>query len=558
MINFTEILEISKKKSESRLKEIREQLTIPFFRAKDQALWNGEPRRIVVVGAGIGGLASGALFAKAGHRVTVLEAHPHLIGGHGRSLTIQGLRFSMGPQYVWEFGDGQIGDRFLRHLGIKDANPFLPMRKNGFERIFISAETDAGNHCRIHFKAPMGLARFRKELIRLFPEESEPVNSLFDDMTAIFDIYKSHFRRHYGNEGRFLLATKFLLTSRVPLDLKIKLGRVISMTLKDWFDQHRISPVIRRILYGHGGIFAENESDMSAIAYIVGTGNYHAGAWYPKNGFHHFFASLAQVIRACGGDVLTGKQVTALETQGDLVSRAACGDGSVYDCDFVFSDISPRLTAKLLGRESGDWDYTPSHSIPTCCIGVKGGLSAIREMKGRNYWWQDGREVNYRDPDVTLPPRMLFIGSPTANGFGRAAETSQNGPEDALVVYCPGNYLQEKGIYEKGGAAVKAFKHQLARDIVAILDRHVFPGISSQIAFAHIVSSIDIEQDTGGEWGNAYGRRLTAEEILKGPIRDDDCPANLYNVSATKNSPGIAAGIFTAELIFEELTGERI
>ncbi|MDA8402587.1 MAG: NAD(P)-binding protein [Desulfobacteraceae bacterium] len=553
-MNLSELLEITKKKSESRLSEIREQLTIPFFRTKDQLLWNGTPRNIVVVGSGIGGMASGALFAKAGHHVTVLELNQNLLGGHGRCITFGNLNFSMGPQYVWEFGNGQIGDRFLKFLCIKESNPFLPMQPDGFERIFIDRETPSKNHCRLDFKVPLGLDNFRGELIDMFPEEKDAIHSLFDDMTALFEVYKSYFKGHSATEGRFLLATKILLTTRVSMETKLKLRRTISMSVKDLFDQHRISPIVRRILYGHGGIFAENESDMSAIAYIVGTGNYHAGAWYPKNGFYHFFNSLASVIWSSGGSVLTGNRVVRLETIAGSVTKAICADGSAHDCDFLFSDISPRLTARLLGQEDENFDYTPSHSVPACCIGVKGGLPAITGMKGRNYWWQDGNEINYNSPDITRPPRMLFIGSPTANGYGQAIETA----DDGLVVFCPGNYEQEKQIYEKGPEAVKAFKQQLAGDIVGILDRHVFPGIRSRLAFAEIVSSIDIERDTGGEFGNAYGRRLTVDEILNSPIKEEHCPANLYNVSATKNSPGIAAGIFTAALIFEELTGQQI
>ena len=142
---------------------------------------------------------------------------------------------------------------------------------------------------------------------------------------------------------------------------------------------------------------------MSAIAYIVGTGNYHEGAWYPKNGFFHFFDSLASVIKNAGGSVETGKRVIRLETKNNLVTKAVCEDGSSYECDFLFSDISPRLTYSLLGRETEKFDYAPSHSIPACCIGVKGGMPEISEMKGRNYWWQDGKEVNYHYPDVTGP-----------------------------------------------------------------------------------------------------------------------------------------------------------
>ncbi|MDZ7831441.1 MAG: hypothetical protein U5L07_06795 [Desulfobacterales bacterium] len=64
--------------------------------------------------------------------------------------------------------------------------------------------------------------------------------------------------------------------------------------------------------------------------------------------------------------------------------------------------------------------------------------------------------------------------------------------------------------------------------------------------------------DTGGELGNAYGRRLSVDEVLKGPIKEKHAPVNLFNVSAAKNSPGIAGGIATAEMIFRELTGREI
>lgn len=553
-MKLSEIIENSRKKSESRLKEIREQLSLPFFRTKEQSIWDGTPKKIVVVGSGIGGMASGALFAKVGHKVTVLELNKELIGGHGRCLTFNGLRYSMGPQYVWEFGDGQIGDRFLRFLELKKSNPFIFMTQDGFERFYIGDRKEGCNYCCLDFKVPMGLKNFCRDLKALFPEESGNLDALFDDMTGIFDTYKSFFKKHSAQEGRFLLATKFLLAGNVPMSMKLKIGRTIYQPLKEFFDHHRISPIARRILYGHGGIFAENESEMSAIAYIVGTGNYHAGAWYPKNGFYHFFDSLASVIRNAGGSVETGKRVVRMETENNIVTKAVCGDGSSYGCDFLFSDISPRLTYALLGRETEMFDYTPSHSIPACCIGVRGGMPEIRAMKGRNCWWQDGKEVNYINPDITAPPQMLFIGSPTANGFGKTPENR----DDALVVFCPGNYEQEKEIYRQGADSAKLFKQKLADHILEILERNVFPGIKNRILFAEIISSMDIEKDTGGEFGNAYGRRLTVDEIEMGPIKEDGCPANLYNVSATKNSPGIAAGIFTAELIFEELTGKKI
>jgi all-trans-retinol 13,14-reductase len=553
-MNLNEIIEISKKKSEDSLKKIRDELSIPFFKSKEQPIWDKTPKRIVVIGSGIGGMASGALFARIGHKVSVLEMNKELIGGHGRCLTFQGMSYSMGPQYVWEFGEGKLGDRFLKYLDIKDSNPFLPMQYDGFERFFIGNRKGECNYCITDFKVPLGLENFRRDLKALFPEECDRLDALFDEMISIYNAYKSFFSGNSSTEGRFLLATKFLATSKIPLTLKVKLGHCLTIPVREFFDQFQINNLLRRILYGHGGIFAENESEMSAIAYIVGTGNYHTGAWYPEKGFAHFFDSLSSVIRKNGGSVETGKKVVRLEVKDTGVEKVTCEDGSSYQCDFVLSDISPRLTCSLLGRGTEFYDYTPSHSIPTCCIGIKGGLQSIADMKGRNYWWQDGNEVDYKNPDVTAPPRMLFIASPSANGFGKAEENKN----DSLVAFCPGNYHQEKMIYETGSEAIQKFKSKLADDIVDILERNVFPGIKSKLLFAETLSSIDIERDTAGESGNAYGRRMNVKEILKGSIDDKDFPQNLYNVSATKNSPGIANGIFTAGLLLNELTGIEI
>jgi len=553
-MNLNDILEISRKRSRTRLNKISEELTIPFFKMMGQPLWDGTPKRIVVIGSGIGGMASGALFANMGHRVSVLEMNRDLIGGHGRCLTFGGMSYSMGPQYVWEFGEGMLGDRFLRHLGIKESNPFHPMKRDGFERVFVGGRRDDGNYVALNFKVPLGLDRFCSDLKQLFPEEREAVDALFEEMSAIYDTYRAFFRKNYFSEGRLLLATKFLATSKIPMAMKVKVAQCITISVKEFFDQFHLNNLLRRVLYAHGGIFAENESQMSAIAYIIGTGNYHNGAWYPEKGFAHFFDSLASVVRRNKGTVETGKRVVRLEARDNIVGEAVCEDGSSYPCDVVFSDISPRLTCYLLGRGTESYEYTPSHSIPTCCIGVQGPLESIAAMEGRNYWWQDGREVDYENPDVTAAPRMLFIGSPTANGYGKERDST----DDALVVFCPGNYHQEKMIHESGPEAVRGFKARLAEHIIDILDRNVFPGIKPRVLFAEVLSSIDIERDTAGELGNAYGRRFAVKEILKGAIDDEEMPSNLYNVSATKNSPGIAAGISTAALLLNEMTGVEI
>ncbi|MEY3029422.1 MAG: hypothetical protein RL198_819 [Actinomycetota bacterium] len=59
----------------------------------------GRPRRIAIVGGGLGGLATSALLSAAGHRVTLLEQNEWL-GGKSRRIELQGQRIDTGPSLV--------------------------------------------------------------------------------------------------------------------------------------------------------------------------------------------------------------------------------------------------------------------------------------------------------------------------------------------------------------------------------------------------------------------------------------------------------------------------
>jgi hypothetical protein len=83
----------------------------------------------------------------------------------------------------------------------------------------------------------------------MFPEESESINSLFGDMVAIFNTYKSFFSKQNDSDSYIFLAAKFLLSGEANFALKMKMAQVLFMSVKEWFDQYGISSLPRRILY---------------------------------------------------------------------------------------------------------------------------------------------------------------------------------------------------------------------------------------------------------------------------------------------------------------------
>ena len=81
-------------------------------------------KRVLIIGAGPGGLASAMLLAKAGLDVTLIEKQPH-VGGRTSVLEGDGYRFDLGPTF---FLYPQILEEIFAAVG-RDLHREVPMKK---------------------------------------------------------------------------------------------------------------------------------------------------------------------------------------------------------------------------------------------------------------------------------------------------------------------------------------------------------------------------------------------------------------------------------------------
>jgi len=54
--------------------------------------------KVVIIGAGIGGLGAAGIFARKGYGVTVVEKNA-MLGGRANIFEVSGFRFDMGPSW---------------------------------------------------------------------------------------------------------------------------------------------------------------------------------------------------------------------------------------------------------------------------------------------------------------------------------------------------------------------------------------------------------------------------------------------------------------------------
>jgi len=151
-------------------------------------------KKIVVIGAGFGGLSAAALLAKDGHQVTVLEKH-NMVGGRARVWQERGFSFDMGPSWymmpeIYERYFSLFGKKPSDYYSLKRLSPSyrayfgesdkvdMPSDVEETYKLFESIETGAGEKLREY----LAQAEYQYEV--------SMKEFIYKDFNSIFDFFK--------------------------------------------------------------------------------------------------------------------------------------------------------------------------------------------------------------------------------------------------------------------------------------------------------------------------------------------------------------------------------
>jgi len=311
-------------------------------------------RRVVVVGAGLGGLAAAVRLAAAGAEVTVLERDDRPGGRAGR-FERAGFAFDTGPSVLTMPGlleelFALAGESMADHLTVARLDP-------AYRAVFHDGSA-------LHIR---GSAEAMAEEVRNVCGPAE---------AARFARFARHLRRLYDAEFPTFIDANF----DSPLDLArpVALARLaalggfrrmmplVSSMLTDW-------RLIRMFTFQamYAGMSPYQALGVYAvIAYMDAI----AGVYFPAGGIHAVSVALADLARRCGADVRlatpvdhvairSGRAIGAVTEAGEYVPADAVvvnPDLPVAYRDLIGEDHTPRRVRRLR--------YSPS------CIVVHLGL----------------------------------------------------------------------------------------------------------------------------------------------------------------------------------------
>ena len=273
---------------------------------------------IVIIGSGIGGLMSGAILAKEGYKVTVLEKNKQ-IGGCLQIFVRNRHIFNSSVHYIGGIDKGQNLYKIFHYLGIMDKLEVEKLDEMAAEKIAFHGDDK-------EYNIAQGYPNFIKSLVDDFPEEENAIIEYANVMRTISD----KFSVFNTGEDEFFEKAKYL-----------------EIDTKAYIDTLFKNEKLKNVLVGNNLIYAGISGKTPLFVHALVANSYIESAWIFKKGSGQIAKLLAKVIADNGGVVKKNKKVTRLVEENGLMKFAETSTGEIYKANHFISNIHPVKTLEI-------------------------------------------------------------------------------------------------------------------------------------------------------------------------------------------------------------------
>jgi phytoene desaturase len=351
----------------------------------------GRTDHVVVVGAGLSGLAAALHLLGAGRRVTVVERDPSPGGRTGR-IVRGGYHLDTGPTvltmpHLADEAFAAVGDSLSARVDLMPLHPAYRARfadgstldvHTGAEAMEAEIERFAGA------REAAGYRRLRAWLERLYQVQmrrfidadfDSPLRLLHPDLARLAAL---------GGFGR----------------LDARIGRFLH-------DER-----LRRV-FSFQSLYAGVAPERALAAYaVIAYMDTVAGVWFPRGGMHALPRAMADAAADAGAELRFGQTVTRLERSGERITAVVTDTGRI-PCDAVVLTPDLPVTYGLLGR------------TPRRPVGLRFSPSAVVLHAGTDRTWP------------WLAHHTLSFGAAWRRTFSELTETGELMSDPSLLITRP-------------------------------------------------------------------------------------------------------------------------
>lgn len=495
----------------------------------------------IVIGSGMGGLASAALLAKlGGSKVLVLERHWRL-GGFTHAFHRPA---GEGRKYEWDVGLHYVGD-LHGEGGTRKLYDSLTEGRLAWERL--PAPFDRFVYPDLIVDVPDDVDVFQAALADRFPAEREGLARFFA------------LRRRAASELGALIAAKHVgrLAGRAALPLVRHALRTTREVLADTIRDPRLAAVLVSQWGDYGVPPAESAFGVQAAV----SGHYDHGGWYPVGGGGAIADAIAPVIERAGGELRTNVRVREILVEDGRAIGVVAEEGSgrrartvTITAKRVLSNagaaktygelLPPELVPSTIREDLAA--MPPPCSVATLYLGLRRPASEVG-LSGGNVWLFD--DYDHDAPIEPLRGRrgVCYLSFPAARNPRAEAPTAE--------IIMPLDYASvaawRQASWRRRGADYEALKERLAERMLERVEAHA-PGFRELVAYRELSTPITVEGFTGHDRGAIYGLPATPARFrlpwlsARTPIRGlflTGADVGLHGIAGAAMGGVLAAGV---------------
>ncbi len=427
----------------------------------------------LIVGSGLSALVFGALMAKDGKTVYILEAHEYP-GGFGHTFTMaKKYHFNAQLHYVWDCGEGNTVNRVLKQLGLDKNITFERYDLNGFDHMHIPGYS---------LEIPSASDELAKQLSALFPEHTSHIQGFIQAVQKV-------------RQGLKCLSPPMrpqLLLKQLPVALS---ASPLWQHTPDVFDEYQLPEAAQTLLALQWPDFLLPPEQLSFYAWVILFTGYQEGAYYPTQHFEHVINSLVGSIEENGGKVLTDTEVTEFLVERRTVKGVKAIDRRSHETcvfwgDRIICNIDPKKAASMIGlhkfspsvQRKLDYDYSPSNFMAYC---------AVKDLDLREYGFGPWNTFHSEDVDLNAAFKRMY----EENDFSRPSfaittptlltTAKRDYPEDCQILefLTVANYRYFDELQKRDRKAYNRKKEEILETILNIVERDYMPNIREHLVF---------------------------------------------------------------------------
>ena len=286
----------------------------------------------VVIGAGIGGIASAARLARNGFNVTVLEKNEKP-GGRANQIVRDGHRFDVGPTLflmpeVWEETYAALGERMSDHLDLKRIDPTYKVHfEDGLQLQLTS-----------------NLGDMQEQLERV---EKTAFTGFLNYIAEGSKHYKLSLEKFVGRN--FFSIFEYLSLGNLPLIFQLKaLAKHYAHTSRFFKDERLKAAFTFQNMY-----LGLSPYDAPATYSLLQYTELAEGVWYPMGGMYRAIETLTAVAEKLGVKFIYNSPVREIRVADSRVESVVTTDGREFIADtFVGNADLPYIYKELLPKNA--------------------------------------------------------------------------------------------------------------------------------------------------------------------------------------------------------------